>query len=177
LFLTWFSIFGTAIMLSGVVFVLVGVLRKISREDPLTRLANRRAWEERVVEEMERARRTEAALSLVVIDIDNFKGVNDREGHQAGDRLLRRFAEGWLEAVRGSGDFIARLGGDEFGLLVPGSGELGLKKVVERLRRVTPGGVSCSIGAATWDRTETAANLFRRADEAMYGGKRHPFDE
>jgi diguanylate cyclase (GGDEF)-like protein len=130
----WTSIFGTAIVLSAVVFALVSLLRRSSREDPLTRLANRRAWEERIDEELERSRRNKTPLSLAVIDIDNFKAVNDRDGHQAGDRVLRSFADGWVGTVRGSGDFVARLGGDEFGLLAPGSDEAGLQGIVVSMR-------------------------------------------
>lgn len=173
LFVAWTSIFGTAVVLSAVAFVLVSLLRRTSLEDPLTSLANRRAWDERLEEELERARRNKTALSLAVIDIDNFKAVNDREGHATGDRLLCRFADGWTGVIRGSGDFVARLGGDEFGLLAPGSDEVGMQLVIDRLREIAPNGVSCSIGEATWDRVETAADLFRRADEAMYRAKRN----
>ena len=173
LLVTWISIFGTAAVLSAVVFGLVSLLRRSSREDPLTRLANRRAWEERIDEEMERARRSRLPLSLAVIDIDNFKAVNDRDGHLAGDRLLRKFADGWVGIVRGSGDFVARRGGDEFGLLAPGSDDAGLQTIVGRLHGISPDDVRCSIGAATWDRAETAADLFRRADEAMYLAKQN----
>jgi GGDEF domain-containing protein len=74
--------------------------------------------------------------------------------------------------VRTGGDFIARLGGDEFGLLSPDSDIDAVESVVERLQAVTPEGVTCSFGAATWDRHETAASLFRRADESMYRVKR-----
>jgi diguanylate cyclase (GGDEF)-like protein len=111
-------------------------------------------------------------LSLAVIDIDNFKTVNDRDGHQVGDLLLRKLADGWGGIVRGSGDFIARLGGDEFGLLAPNSDDIGIRRIVKRLHEISPSGVSCSIGVATWDGVETAADLFRRADEAMYRAKR-----
>lgn len=173
LVVSWTSIFGTATVLSIVVFGLVSLLRRTSREDPLTGLPNRRSWDERRDEELERALRNHTSLSLAVIDIDNFKAVNDRHGHSAGDRLLCRFADGWSETIRGSGDFVARLGGDEFGVLAPGSDDAGIQGVVERLRRVAPDGVSCTIGTATWDRAETAEDMFRRADEKMYRSKRN----
>jgi diguanylate cyclase (GGDEF)-like protein len=172
LVVSWTAIFGTATVLSIVVFGLVSLLRRTSREDPLTGLPNRRSWDERKDEELERARRNHTSLSLAVIDIDNFKAVNDRQGHPAGDRLLCRFADGWSETIRGSGDFVARLGGDEFGVLAPGSDDAGIQGVVERLRRVAPDGVTCTIGTATWDRVETAADMFRRADDKMYRSKR-----
>jgi diguanylate cyclase (GGDEF)-like protein len=168
----WMAMFGTATMLSAVAYGLMRVLRRTSREDPLTRMANRRSWDERTDEELERARRNKTPLSIAVIDIDDFKAVNDREGHQAGDRLLRKFADEWGGTIRGSGDFMARLGGDEFGLLAPGSDDIGIRRVVERLDAISLNGVSCSIGVATWNGTETVADLFRRADEAMYQIKR-----
>jgi diguanylate cyclase (GGDEF)-like protein len=121
---------------------------------------------------MERARRYRTPLSVVSIDVNDFKTVNDTKGHQAGDRLLRRLAEGWRSRIRGSGDFLARLGGDEFGLLAPGADELGVERITARLAEVVPDGVSCSMGSATWDGAETAAGLFRRADDRMYREKK-----
>jgi diguanylate cyclase (GGDEF)-like protein len=168
----WMATFGSSAVLCGVTISLVNVLRRTSREDVLTGLANRRAWDDRLDEELERARRSKTALSLALIDVDNFKAVNDRDGHPAGDRLLRDFANGWRETIRGSGDFLARLGGDEFGLLAPSTNDMGIQRVAKRLHETTPGGVSCSIGVVTWDGTETAAELFRRVDEAMYRAKR-----
>jgi diguanylate cyclase (GGDEF)-like protein len=167
----WFSIFGTAALLAVVVLSLLSVLRSVSREDPLTRLPNRRSWDEHADVELERARRTNMPLSLVSIDIDNFKSVNDHGGHQEGDRLLQKLARGWSDTIRGSGDFIARLGGDEFGLLAPGADVLGIQLLATRLLQVAPDGVSYSLGVATWDGTETSADLFRRADQAMYQTK------
>ena len=169
----WMATFGSSAILCAVTIGLVNALRKSSREDRLTRLANRRAWDDRFDEELERARRSEQPLSMVMIDVDNFKLVNDRDGHLAGDQLLARVADGWRAAVRGGGDFLARLGGDEFALLAPSADECGALEVVRRLHDAIPEGVSCSIGVATWDRHESGADLFRRADEAMYEVKRH----
>jgi diguanylate cyclase (GGDEF)-like protein len=172
----WLTIFGTALVLVAVVRSLVDTLQKRGHEDPLTGLPNRRSWDQRADEELERARRNKTPLSIALIDVDNFKAVNDRDGHPAGDRLLRQFADGWRGTIRGSGDFIARLGGDEFGLLAPGSDHKGIQRVVERLHEISPQRVSCSIGVATWDGAETTADLFRRADEAMYQIKREQRD-
>jgi diguanylate cyclase (GGDEF)-like protein len=170
--IAWFTTFGAAAVSATAVLGLVSVLNKTSREDPLTGLANRRSWAERLGEEMERARRYRTPLSVVSIDVNDFKTVNDTKGHQAGDRLLRRLAEGWRSRIRGSGDFLARLGGDEFGLLAPGADELGVERITARLAEVVPDGVSCSMGSATWDGAETAAGLFRRADDRMYREKK-----
>jgi diguanylate cyclase (GGDEF)-like protein len=168
----WMATFGSAGVLSAVTIGLVNVLRSTSREDVLTGLANRRAWDDRLDEEMERAMRNKTALSLALLDIDSFKAVNDRDGHQAGDRLLCQFADGWRGAIRGGGDFLARLGGDEFGVIAPNTNELGIQRLARRLQEITPSGVSCSVGVATWDGVESAAELFRRTDEAMYRAKR-----
>jgi diguanylate cyclase (GGDEF)-like protein len=169
---SWFAIFGTGLVMSSVVLTLVGELSRSSREDALTGLPNRRTWDERIDEELERARRSGAPLSIAVFDIDRFKSVNDERGHLAGDLVLRGLAAGWREILRGGGDIVARIGGDEFGLIAPGANERDIDSVVARLSAVSPDGVSCSFGVATWDRAESAANLFRRADETMYKVKR-----
>ncbi len=169
----WFIVMATGVVVCGVVLTLVSELTRMSREDPLTLLPNRRMWDERIEEELERARRGGTSLSVVMIDIDNFKSINDSRGHPEGDRVLCQLAEGWRQSVRTGGDFIARLGGDEFGLLSPHSDADAVTSVVARLRKASPEGVSCSFGSATWDHHETAASLFRRADESMYRAKRH----
>ncbi|MFI5034978.1 MAG: diguanylate cyclase domain-containing protein [Acidimicrobiales bacterium] len=168
----WFYLFVTGVILTSAVLVLVGQLSRASREDPLTLLPNRRVWDERIEEELERARRTNAAVSVAIFDVDRFKDVNDQRGHLEGDRVLRQLADGWRILLRGGGDFIARIGGDEFGLISAGADDNGIRAVVTRLREVSSGGVTCSFGVATWDHVETAASLFRRADEAMYRAKR-----
>ncbi len=167
----WLSVFGTAAVLGTVVFGIVSVLRVTARADPLTGLANRRLWDERLEEELERARRSGTAFSVAIVDLDNFKEVNDAGGHQAGDHLLRDLAGAWHAVIRGGGDFLARLGGDEFGLLAPGSDEVAIRMLARRLTEAVPNGVVASIGVATWDRAESASDLLRRADRAMYQAK------
>lgn len=167
----WLAVFGTMAVAAAVVLGIVCSLRLAAKEDPLTGLANRRSWEERLDEELERSRRTGQALSVAMIDLDGFKAVNDRGGHEAGNRLLQELARAWQVAVRGGGDFLARLGGDEFGLLAPGSDATGVRRLAKRLGDVLPEGVSCSIGVATWDGTENALDLVHRADQSMYQTK------
>jgi diguanylate cyclase (GGDEF)-like protein len=167
----WFAIVGTMAVASAVVLGLVSALRSSSLEDPLTGLANRRHWEERFDEEVERSRRSGASLSVAMIDIDGFKAVNDHLGHEAGDRLLQELAHNWQAVVRDGGDFLARLGGDEFSVLAPNSDDLGIRRLTARLVDALPKGVRCSFGAATWDRCESASDLLRRADQAMYQAK------
>jgi len=167
----WFAIFGTTAFTGVIVLALVGLLRLTNREDVLTGLANRRYWDERFTEELERSRRTGAPLSVAMIDIDGFKAVNDRLGHAAGDRLLVEVANAWKLVARASGDFLARVGGDEFGVLAPGADALGIRRLAGRLGDALPEGVFCSFGTATWDRIENASDLLRRADQAMYETK------
>lgn len=171
LVVAWFSVFGTAAVLGVVVLGLVSVLRVTAREDALTGLANRRLWDERLEEELERSRRSGAPLSVIAIDLDGFKAVNDAAGHDVGDRLLRELAGAWKAVIRGGGDVLARLGGDEFGLLSPGSDAIGVRSLARRFADALPHGISASIGVATWDGTENASDLLRRADRAMYQKK------
>jgi len=167
----WLAIFGTVAVATAVMIGLVSVLRLAAREDPLTGLANRRSWDERLENEMERSRRTGSPLSIAMFDLDGFKVINDTSGHDAGNRLLQELAHAWQATVRGGGDFLARLGGDEFGLLAPGSDETGIRQLTSRLADALPEAVSTSVGIATWDHTESASDLLRRADQAMYQNK------
>ena len=146
----WLGVVGTGVFAGLVVLVLVNLLRLDARQDHLTGLANRRSWDERVEEEMERARRSGAALSIALFDLDGFKALNDTRGHAAGDALLQRAAAAWSGAVREAGDFIARVGGDEFAILAPGSSESGVCALTDRLAAEAPHGLSFSCGVATW---------------------------
>lgn len=168
----WIPLVSTGLVLGVITAGLVSKLRQSSDLDPLTNLPNRRAWDRRAEEEFERSKRNETILSLVVIDIDDFKLVNDRDGHQAGDDLLRLLANGWRREVRGGGDFVARLGGDEFGFLAPETDAAEIVQVMERLESIMPDGVSCSFGASSSSAGGTLGELFREADEAMYRAKR-----
>ena len=167
----WIALFGTVAVAAAVVFFLVSALRVAAREDTLTGLANRRSWDERIEDELERSRRNGSALSVAMFDLDNFKAINDTGGHDAGNRLLQQVANALQTAVRGGGDFLARLGGDEFALLAPGSDEPGIRRLTKRLAYALPDGVTASVGVATWDRTENASKMLRRADQAMYATK------
>lgn len=164
----WLATFGTSVFAGAVVLGLVSVLRSDARKDPLTGLPNRRSWDEHLENEIERSRRSGSPLSVAMIDLDSFKSVNDRRGHDAGDALLKELAAAWRGVVRGGGDIIARLGGDEFGVLAPGSDATGIERMAERIAEVTPQSVPYSIGTATWDGGESAGDLLRRADNSMY---------
>jgi diguanylate cyclase (GGDEF)-like protein len=134
--------------------------------------------------EMERARGTASPMSLLLMDLDHFKSVNDRFGHAAGDRALRDFADR-VRATTRDNDVIVRRGGDEFVLIMSATGRDSALAVAERIRaamdrepapassaraEVRPR-LTVSIGVATWDGQETATDLEARADEAMYEAK------
>jgi diguanylate cyclase (GGDEF)-like protein len=147
------------------------VLADQARRDPLTGLVNRRGWEETLVAEMSRARRSGAALSMLMLDLDGLKAFNDTAGHQAGDRLLAAVAQAWVSRLRPT-DVLARYGGDEFVALLPGCEEATAARIAEALLAALPPGASSSVGVAQWNGTESGTDLAVRADAALYRGKR-----
>jgi diguanylate cyclase (GGDEF)-like protein len=146
-------------------------LKHLANHDPLTGLANRRRLDDELARELARAARNELALCVLALDIDGFKAYNDRHGHIAGDRLLKRSASVWVEALR-SVDMVARIGGDEFVVLLPDCALADARRVAERLCEGIPFGPSCSAGAALWDGRESAEALLDRADREMYQAKK-----
>jgi diguanylate cyclase (GGDEF)-like protein len=137
--------------------------------DPLTGLANRRGFDDALQELLAATSRTGDPLSAVLLDLDHFKQVNDARGHEAGDLVLCRVADVWQREVPGGAVF-ARQGGDEFALLlpdVPGPDALAL---VRRIVTLHPE-ISMSCGVAQHVPGETAAQLMRRADRALYDAK------
>ena len=145
-------------------------LHRLAHFDQLTGLPNRRAWEEGLDRELARAAREGHELCVAVIDLDDFKQYNDAHGHQAGDAMLRRTADAWRSCVRAS-DLLARYGGEEFAAVIPAWPLEAALTVVERLRTAMPEEQTCSAGVAIWNRAESAAELFARADAALYAAK------
>jgi diguanylate cyclase (GGDEF)-like protein len=150
-------------------------LDALAQTDPLTGLLNRRAFEERLRAEMERARRYGTSLALLVIDIDGFKKINDRHGHPAGDRALESLARALRAGSRGT-DVAGRWGGDEFVWLAPETRCGEALELAERFRvAVGAAGteLSVSIGVALGHRgLDDARVLEEAADAAMYEAKR-----
>lgn len=156
-------------------------LAAASRRDALTGLANRRAFEEELAREAARAARAGAPLSVALLDVDRFKGVNDAHGHAAGDAVLRAVAARARDTLR-AGDLAARIGGEEFALLLPGADLAGAAELAERVRLaiaaapIEAGGrwlaVSASLGCAALAPGEAPDALVARADARLYDAKR-----
>jgi diguanylate cyclase (GGDEF)-like protein len=147
-------------------------LSRQAQSDPLTGAANRRGLARSLERDLAAARRSGRPLAVAMVDLDHFKDYNDREGHPAGDLLLRAATRAWSDHLR-AGDLLARYGGEEFAVVLPDCGdEAEVVGVVERLRQATPGGTTASAGVALWDGREPAAQLIRRADGALYEAKR-----
>jgi two-component system cell cycle response regulator len=151
--------------------------RSLAMTDALTGLGNRRALDEHLARFAADAQRTGVPFSVVAIDIDGLKRVNDHAGHDAGDALLRDFARAIDQAIRGS-DIGLRTGGDEFVILLPRTTEVAAKTVAERLavaseRFSTPfGPPRFSYGIATYGRGDAEYDVISRADAALNQQKR-----
>jgi diguanylate cyclase (GGDEF)-like protein len=155
--------------------------RRLASTDELTQLANRRQFDEALGAEVVRAERFNDPVAVVVADLDNFKEVNDRFGHDVGDLVLRAFAEAIRANVRDI-DLAARYGGEEFTVLLPATDAEGGRELAERLRLAAEGleidvgadatvRVTSSFGVAGFPDEPSAAALLRAADRALYRAK------
>jgi len=152
-----------------------------ARHDPLTGLPNRVLFQDRIAQTLRSAKRTRDPVSLLLIDLDGFKAVNDTLGHAAGDRLLQEVGRRMQQVVRAS-DTVARLGGDEFVLLLPSTGRSGAIDVAAKVRAAVHAPISLngqrvtvegSIGIALYPTDgQDTATLLRQADAAMHAAKR-----
>jgi len=156
-------------------------LQQLALNDPLTGLANRRQLDSFAAQALRRAQRRGEHMAVVVLDLDGFKGLNDRHGHAAGDGVLREVAQRARQATRDT-DLVARLGGDEFVVLLEADSEDAVLAAVARLRSAldaaplfdgppTPVGVSMGVACYPADGDNLVA-LLREADGRMYGQKR-----
>jgi diguanylate cyclase (GGDEF)-like protein len=155
----------------------IETLHRISTEDGLTGVANRRHFDETLALECRRAARSRSPMSLLMLDLDYFKPFNDEHGHQAGDELLRRVAQTLRDTVHRAADLVARYGGEEFVVLLPETNAEDAYRIAEALRRSIEDTrmVTVSIGVATQvpEREARACDeLVRLADEALYVAKR-----
>jgi two-component system, cell cycle response regulator len=150
--------------------------------DALTGLNNRRSLERRLPAMIEIASQRGAPLTMMVLDIDHFKRVNDTYGHDVGDLILKDFAAQLQEIFRG-GDLLCRLGGEEFVVVMPDVDMNQAARIAERARRITESrefivkgtagsvSITASIGLAEWREKWDSAELYRRADRALYLSK------
>lgn len=165
-------------------------LQRLSTFDMLTNVHNRRAFDQDILKEVNRANRNNAPLSCLFIDLDYFKAINDTHGHQTGDRVLKTIGL-LLKNILRKTDLIARYGGEEFAILLPGCAEAQAQQVAENLRKQvaseifrslegTPFRISTSIGFSTFypkqhqnppDLKEESERLVRISDEALYQAK------
>ncbi|MEW6431947.1 MAG: GGDEF domain-containing protein [Myxococcota bacterium] len=154
---------------------------RLTTVDGLTQVSNRRYFEDTLDRELSRCRRYHRSLSLVLVDVDHFKKINDTWGHLAGDAVLKEVATTIRSRIRRE-DVIARYGGEEFALLLPEIDLKGATAMAEKVRKLVekhrfafdgeqiPVTVSCGV-AALAKRTETGATLIKRADEKLYEAK------
>jgi diguanylate cyclase (GGDEF)-like protein len=160
------------------------LLKELSNTDPLTRLYNRRYLSQTLKTELSRSRRYNEPLSMVLLDIDNFKKINDKYGHQNGDIILMEIAE-TVRADRRCYDIAARFGGEEFLLVLPGTSLEGGVNVAEHLREnvlslsfkppLDDLSVTISLGVAAFPSAlvDDEDSLIRAADEALYRAKQN----
>ena len=156
-------------------------LREQASTDGLTRIANRREFDTRIFAQQDRFERLGEAYSLVLIDIDHFKKVNDKHGHPSGDKVIAGVAETAASCINPA-DLAARYGGEEFAILLPratlGGARLTAEKIREKVERTSfwcdsgPVSVTVSLGVAQVHDGEALEALIRRTDEALYNAKR-----
>jgi diguanylate cyclase (GGDEF)-like protein len=183
--LTYIYVFvATAVVFMVLGYVLgrrIDELKRLSTTDPLTGLANRRAFQTQLRDEWRRASRCTSPLSLLLIDIDGLKRINDERGHAAGDRVLQTTAHAIKAAMRSS-DVGARWGGDEFAIVAPNTVRGSAERLAQRLlghvseqARARDAAVTISVGVATLepdhDRSATVERLQNAADAALYRAK------
>jgi diguanylate cyclase len=155
-------------------------LRKEARTDGLTRIANRREFDTRIFAQHDRFERLGETYSIIMVDIDHFKRVNDERGHQAGDKVIAGVAEMAASCINPA-DLAARYGGEEFAVMLPRATLSGAQRTAERIRQKVertsfwcddrPVTVTISLGVAQIQEEEALEALIRRADAALYSAK------
>jgi diguanylate cyclase (GGDEF)-like protein len=165
----WLVVIVAAASLTEIQGRLAEQLRRAATTDPLTGLANRRAWETEAGRALSHAVRTGEPVTIAVLDLDHFKDVNDRAGHEAGDALLRDLTARWSAELR-EADLLGRYGGDEFVLCLPGTDLDGAREILGRLSACHA--FQWSAGTASAGPGDTLTALLSRADAELYAQKR-----
>jgi diguanylate cyclase len=158
-------------------------IKEQSLKDTLTGIANRNAFDRSLDEQLARANEDRSRFSLLLLDIDHFKQVNDTYGHLVGDKILRFVAGTIRRCVKGK-DFVARFGGEEFAVILPGTEMAGAYVAAEQIRKAVAnsvlrdtqtqqsyGNITISIGISQMDRNDLPLTLIERADQALYRAK------
>ncbi len=177
------SLFSLAMALSIIAAVADDIMRQIAGDadtDPLTGLPNRRGFDRRLVECTHRANRTRLPVSLIILDVDRFKSINDRFGHQTGDQVLKRIGVKLAEQIREQ-DTAARFGGEEFCILLPDTDRNGAQMFAEGLRTALElqeypdlplqKAITASFGVAERQAGQSFEELYAAADRALYQAK------
>jgi diguanylate cyclase (GGDEF)-like protein len=165
----WVLVAGSAALAGEALGRLNARLRNQVITDPLTGLLNRAGFVAGARRVRALADREGLSVTIALIDLDEFKQVNDRLGHAAGDQLLVDLGRAWQEELRGS-EVLARFGGDEFALALTGAGRDGTADALRRLRAASTAG--WSVGVVEWRRGESLDRAMARADEELYSAKR-----
>lgn len=161
-------------------------VRVLSLTDELTQLPNRRAFLRRIEDEINRAERYEAPLTIAILDLDRFKQINDNYGHSVGDEILRMYAQDILSVFRRY-DMVSRYGGEEFAVLLPNTDKDGTMRALQKVRnkaldtshvigKVRLSMPTFSAGVALYDPGESAGSLIERADAMLYLAKQRGRD-
>jgi diguanylate cyclase (GGDEF)-like protein len=164
----WLPVVVATAVISDIQARLAEQLRRAADTDPLTGVHNRRAWEVQAERSLAHAARTGEPLSVAILDLDDFKEVNDRQGHGAGDDLLRELTSRWRPLLRRA-DVLGRYGGDEFVLCLPATDRDGAAELLQRLAAAHEFSWSC--GAATAAAGDTVTTVLARADADLYRQK------
>lgn len=152
-------------------------LKELATTDPLTGLKNRRCLQENIAENIELSKKEHTAFSLLLIDVDFFKRVNDTYGHPIGDAVLQELAKK-LQAETTTQDLVARMGGEEFMIVLPNTNKEYARVIAERIRLNIDQGswdharITVSIGVTTFEPDDNVSKLFSKADDALYRSKK-----
>jgi diguanylate cyclase (GGDEF)-like protein len=166
----WITVLFIIVALAPFIRYLVREIVELGRVDPLTGVANRRAFDEQMEYAGRDGQRSGRSNALIMLDIDHFKQYNDNRGHPDGDRFLRDVTEAWATVLRDN-DLLARFGGEEFLVLLRDCPIEGALECADRLRAAVPEGMTCSAGVAAFQPGEDTGVLMARVDLALYEAK------
>ena len=169
LFAYLFTTFGSTVIIGQVVRAAAEKTILLANHDGLTGLLNRRHWEESLIQLLKIAVRNNSDVSIIYMDLDGFKKINDDSGHLKGDQILQNFAALLKKEGRDS-DLIARWGGDEFVIAMPDTNEVKAQSTINRLTKLS-NNISFSSGIAVYEAGESIDDLLSRADRQMYKSK------